>query len=167
MSKGKPAARITDSVAHPLPPVLTRGPGSRNVLIGSLPAWRGVPAAAAISLTSAKKTADAAILAAEVASKAASGTPAAPAALAAEQTTKATTSATMSSAINASAVGADIHLCSTPLPVPPHGPGVVINGSKTVLINNLPACRMGDTILEALGPMNIITKGDFTVLIGG
>lgn len=167
MSKGKAAARITDSVAHPLPPVLTRGPGSRNVLIGSLPAWRGVPAAAAISLISAKKTTDAAILAAEAASRAASGTPAAPAAIAAEQTTKATASTTMSNAINASAVGADIHLCTTPLPVPPHGPGVVINGSKTVLINNLPACRMGDTILEALGPMNIITKGHLTVLIGG
>jgi uncharacterized Zn-binding protein involved in type VI secretion len=62
---------------------------------------------------------------------------------------------------------ADIHQCATPLPIPPHGPGVVIDGSKTVLINGLPACRMGDTILEALGPTNKIVKGEMTVLIGG
>ncbi|MEH2300418.1 MAG: PAAR domain-containing protein [Nostoc sp.] len=69
---------------------------------------------------------------------------------------------------SAAAAGADIHNCATPSPVPPHGPGVVIDGSKTVLINNLPACRMGDTIIEALGPLpNKITRGNPTVLIGG
>ncbi len=62
---------------------------------------------------------------------------------------------------------ADIHLCTTPLPLPPHGPGFVIDGSQTVLVNNMPACRMGDTILEALGPPNKIAMGCFTVLIGG
>ncbi|MBD2343791.1 PAAR domain-containing protein [Anabaena subtropica] len=172
MSQGKPAARITDFVAHPLPPVLTGGPGSMNVLIGSLPAWRGIPITAATTLRTAKTTSDALVKAAEAASKAASGTPAAPAAIAAEQATKATASITMSTAINAAAASlppsmADIHICATPLPVPPHGPGVVIDGSKTVLINNLPACRVGDKILEALGPMNRITRGDSTVLIGG
>jgi len=30
----------------------------------------------------------------------------------------------------------------------------------------MPACRMGDTVLEALGPPNKITKGEMTVLIG-
>jgi uncharacterized Zn-binding protein involved in type VI secretion len=44
---------------------------------------------------------------------------------------------------------------------------VVIDGSQTVLINNLPACRMGDTILEAVGPPNKIVKGEMTVIIGG
>ena len=44
---GRPAARVTDPVLHPLPGVLTPGPGSLNVLIGGLPAWRGIPAAAA------------------------------------------------------------------------------------------------------------------------
>ncbi|MBE9001266.1 PAAR domain-containing protein [Nostoc sp. LEGE 12447] len=164
---GKPAARITDNVAHPLPPVLTGGPGSPNVLIGSLPAWRGVLAAAVPALQSAKQVSDTAIQVAEAATLAAAGTPGAPAALAAEQTTKATSAATMGSAIAAAAAGADIHNCATPLPLPPHGPGVVIDGSQTVLINNLPASRMGDTILEALGPPNKIIKGDFTVLIGG
>ncbi|MFH7030955.1 MAG: PAAR domain-containing protein [Heteroscytonema crispum UTEX LB 1556] len=167
----KPAARITDTVAHPLPPVLTGGPGSSNVLIGNLPAWRGVPAGAVSALQSAKKISDTAIQVVEAASKAAAGTPGAPAAIAAEQAAKATSAATMSSMISAAAAAAapsiaDIHQCATPLPIPPHGPGVVIDGSKTVLINGLPACRMGDTILEALGPPNKITKGDSTVLIG-
>ncbi|MGA9377473.1 MAG: hypothetical protein WBV73_01625, partial [Phormidium sp.] len=156
---GKPAARITDTVAHPIPPVLTPGPGSFNVLIGNLPAWRGVPVATAAALQAAKKVADATIKVAEAASKAAAGTPAAPGLIAAEQATKASVAASMSSTITSSAAGADIHICSTPLPVPPHGPGVVIDGSKTVLINGLPACRMGDTILEAVGPTNKITGG--------
>ncbi len=164
---GKAAARITDTLAHPLPPVLTGGPGSANVFIGSLPAWRGIPAVAAAGLQSAKQTSDATIKAAEAATLAAAGTPGAPAAKVAEETTKAASATTMGNAISASASGADIHTCTTPLPIPPHGPGVVINGSKTVLINNLPACRMGDTILEAVGPPNKITKGDVTVLIGG
>jgi uncharacterized Zn-binding protein involved in type VI secretion len=145
---GRPAARITDNVAHPLPPVLTGGPGSPNVLIGSLPAWRGVLAAAVPALQSAKQISDTAIQVAEAATLAAAGTPGAPAALATEQTTKATSAATMGSAIAAAAAaGADIHNCATPLPLPPHGPGVVIDGSQTVLINNLPASRMGDTII--------------------
>ncbi len=164
---GKPAARITDLVAHPLPPVLTGGPGSLNVLIGDLPAWRGIPAVSVAGLQAAKIATDATIKTVEAASKAATGTPAAPAAIAAELATKTSLLATMSSSISAGALGADIHVCTTPLPVPPHGPGVVINGSKTVLINGLPACRMGDTILEAIGPTNKITRGCNSVLIGG
>ena len=164
---GKPAARITDTVAHPLPPVLTGGPGSPNVLIGSLLAWRGVPLASAGALQAAKKISDTTIQVAEAATLAAAGTPGAPAAKLAEETTKATAASTMSSTISAGAMGADIHSCATPLPLPPHGPGVVIDGSKTVLINKLPACRQGDTILEAIGPPNKITGGKLTVLIGG
>lgn len=162
-----PAARLTDPVLHPLPPVLQPGLCSPNVIIGFLPAWRGIPLAAVAALQSAKTAADTAIQTAEAATLAAAGTPGAPAAYAAEQVVKATALATMSSAItSAAACGADIHLCVTPLPIPPHGPGVVIDGSPTVLINNLPACRMGDTILEALGPPNKIVKGEMTVIIG-
>ncbi|MFZ1641388.1 MAG: PAAR domain-containing protein [Candidatus Contendobacter sp.] len=164
---GKPAARVTDSVVHPLPPVLTPGPGSLTVLIGFLPAWRGVMAAAAAALQAAKQVSDAAIKTAEAATLAAAGTPGLPAAKAAEETVKASAAASMGSMITSAAAGADIHLCATPLPIPPHGPGVVIDGSQTVLINNLPACRMGDTILEAVGPPNKIVKGEMTVLIGG
>jgi uncharacterized protein involved in type VI secretion and phage assembly len=115
------------TTAHPLPPMLSPGPGSPNVFIGMLPAWRGIPLAAAAGLQSAKASADARVQAAV----------------------------------------ADIHMCATPSPVPPHGPGVVINGSATVMINNLPACRLGDTIMEALDPPNSITKGEATVIIGG
>lgn len=163
----KPAARITDAVSHPLPPVLTGGPGSVNVLIGNLPAWRGMRLDAVAALQSAKSTSDAVIKAAEAATTAAAGTPGAPAAIAAEQTAKTTAAATMASLISGAAAGADLHVCATPLPIPPHGQGVVINGSKTVLINGLPACRSGDRILEALGPPNAITGGCPTVLIGG
>jgi uncharacterized Zn-binding protein involved in type VI secretion len=162
-----PAARITDNVLHPLPPVLTPGPGSPNVLIGFLPAWRGVPAAAAAAIQSAKQASDAVIQAAEAATVAAAGTPGAPAAYAAEQTAKSTAAATLGSMITSMSGGADIHACTTPAPVPPHGPGVVVDGSQTVLINNLPACRLGDTIIEPLGPPNKIVKGEMTVIIGG
>lgn len=162
-----PAARITDNVIHPLPPVLTPGPGSTNVFIGFLPAWRGIPLAAVAALQSAKTAADTAINAAMAATAAAAGTPGLPAAKAAEEATKAAALSTMSSAITSASAGADIHACTTPLPIPPHGPGVVIDGSATVMINNLPACRLGDTILEAIGPPNKIAKGEFTVIIGG
>jgi uncharacterized Zn-binding protein involved in type VI secretion len=42
----------------------------------------------------------------------------------------------------------------------------VIDGSATVLINFLPACRQGDTIIEAIGPPNKIAMGLPTVIIG-
>ena len=161
-----PAARVTDNVSHPLPPVLSPGPGSPNVLIGFLPAWRGMPAAAAAAVQAAKQASDIAIQAAEATTKAATG-PAAPVALAAEQALKAANLAALSSAFSSAGAGADIHVCAVPSPVPPHGPGMVIDGSKTVLINNLPACRMGDTVLEPLGPPNKIAKGETTVIIGG
>jgi uncharacterized Zn-binding protein involved in type VI secretion len=162
-----PAARVTDNVAHPLPPMLSPGPGSVTVLIGFLPAWRGMPLAAAAALQAAKQAADTAIQVAQAATLAAAGTPGAPAAKAAEEATKASMLASMSSAITGAAAGADIHMCTTPLPIPPHGPGIVIDGSATVMIDNLPACRMGDTVLEAIGPPNKIVKGETTVIIGG
>lgn len=163
-----PAARASiDTTAHGLPPVLTPGPGSPNVLIGLMPAWRGIPLAAVAALQSAKAAADTAIQTAVAATAAAAGTPGAPGALAAEQATKAAALLSMSSAITGAAAGADVHLCAVPSPAPPHGPGVVITGSATVMINNLPAARMGDTLLEAIGPPNSITKGEVTVIIGG
>lgn len=165
MPKG-PAARILDPVVHPLPGVLTPGPGSFNVIIGGKLAWRGVPAGAAATIQSAKATSDAAIQTAEAATVAAAGTPGAPAAKAAEEATKAGCAAAMGAMIASMAGGADIHVCATPLPLPPHGPGVVIDGSPTVLTNTLPACRQGDTIVEAVGPPNKIAIGCITVIIG-
>lgn len=162
-----PAARLGDPVAHPLPPVLTGGPTAITVIIGFKPAWRGVGAAAAAMLQSAKQVSDTAIKTAEAATLAAAGTPGAPAAKTAEEGAKSAAAISMGNTISGAAGGADIHTCATPLPIPPHGPGVVITPSKTVLIANMPAARQGDTILEAVGPPNSITMGCPTVLIGG
>lgn len=163
---GKPAARLADPVAHPLPPVLTGGPCSPNVIIGGKPAWRGIPAAGAGGIQAAKQTSDIAIQVAEKATLAASGTPAQPGLKTAEETLKVQQAAQMSAMISSLGGMTDIHQCVTPLPVPPHGPGVVVDGSQTVLINGLPACFMGNTIVEAIGPPNKITMGCPTVLIG-
>ena len=60
----------------------------------------------------------------------------------------------------------DFHAC--PLfdgPPKPHVGGVVAVGSMTVLINGLPAARVGDQVVEASAP-NPISVGEFTVLIG-
>ncbi len=158
-----PAARITDNVVHPLPPVLTGGPTAVTVIIGFMPAWRGVGAAAAAAIQAASQAAQISITAAETATKAAVG-PAAPIAFAAEQTLKASLLAANSAMI--SSCGSDIHVCATPSPIPPHGPGVVTTPSTTVMIANMPAARMGDTITEAIGPPNKIAKGEPTVMIG-
>ncbi|CAN5233778.1 hypothetical protein BH20ACI1_BH20ACI1_00450 [soil metagenome] len=164
-----PAARITDNVAHPLPPILTGGPTAITVIIGFLPAWRGINPAAAAALQAAKAISEIAIKTAEAATVAAAVPPALglPAAKLAEETTKATAAASMGSMISSMAGGSDIHACLTPLPIPPHGPGVVITPSATVMLSNMPAARMGDTILEAVGPPNKIVKGEMTVIIGG
>ncbi|HVQ55392.1 MAG TPA: hypothetical protein VMS29_01435 [Pyrinomonadaceae bacterium] len=163
-----PAARATiDTTAHGLPPTLTPGPGSLDVKIGFMPAWRGMPLAAVGVLQAAKTVADTAIKVATAAATAAAGTPAGPAAKAAEEAAKAAALSAMSTAITAASGGADIHSCTVPLPTPPHGPGVDITGSATVSINFLPAGRQGDTLLEAIGPPNTITKGEVTVIIGG
>jgi uncharacterized Zn-binding protein involved in type VI secretion len=139
--------------AHPLPGLLMPGPGSPTVLIGFFPAWRGIPLAAVAALQTAKAAADTAVAAAQA-------TPGFAAA-------QASAAASMSAAISAAAGMADKHMCATPFPPTPHGIGVDITGSATVQINFLPAGRQGDTILEALGPPNTITKGELTVLIGG
>jgi len=47
----------------------------------------------------------------------------------------------------------------------PHIGGVVSIGSATVIINNLPAVRVGDVIMEA-GPPDPIVSGSSNVLIG-
>src|SRR5215471_13254851 len=143
---GKPAARLTDNVAHPAPPLLAPGPGSPNVLIGNLPAWRGVPAAAAGALQAAKQTSDTAIKVAEAATLAAAGTPGAPAAKAAEEATKAAAAAQMGGMITSMAGGADIHACPSPLPLPPQSPRVVIDRPHPVWANGRQIWRSADTM---------------------
>lgn len=60
---------------------------------------------------------------------------------------------------------ADFHACPLVTGVVPHVGGVVMMGSATVLINNLPAARQGDMIVES-GPPNSIALGELTVMIG-
>jgi uncharacterized Zn-binding protein involved in type VI secretion len=86
--------------------------------------------------------------------------------MAARRAIKAAVPASMSGAIMSASAGAGIHACMTPSPVPPHRPGVVADGSPTVMIDNLPASRMGDTIIEPLVPPNKIVKGEVTAIIG-
>ncbi|RPI37751.1 MAG: hypothetical protein EHM54_02335 [Nitrospiraceae bacterium] len=94
------AARVGDMTSHGTP--LAPGPGSFNVLIGGMPAWRA---------------------------------------------------------------GSDTHACPLVTGVVPHVGGVVAAGSFTVFINNLPAARQGDMVVEA-GPPNAIVMGCPTVVIG-
>jgi uncharacterized Zn-binding protein involved in type VI secretion len=94
------AARVGDMTSHGTP--LTPGPGSVNVLIGGMPAWR---------------------------------------------------------------VAVDMHACPLVTGVVPHVGGMVAAGSPTVFINNCPAVRQGDVIVEA-GPPNSIMVGCPTVMIG-
>jgi len=95
-----PAARVGDMTSHGTP--LGPGPGSFNVLIGGMPAWRAT---------------------------------------------------------------ADFHTCPLVSVTVPHVGGVVAVGSATVLINNLPAARQGDMIVES-GPPNSIVMGCPTVMVG-
>ncbi len=94
------AARVGDMTGHGTP--LSPGPGSTNVFIGGMPAWRAA---------------------------------------------------------------SDTHTCPLVTGVVPHVGGVVAVGSTTVLINNLPAVRQGDMVVEA-GPPNPVSMGCPTVLIG-
>lgn len=119
---------------------LSPGPGAVTVLIGNMPAWRAVPAAAGQALTQAKQVSDQtlAILAQATVTAAAVVPPAGlPVAQAAEVAGRTAALAAMGSAISAMAAsGADIHNCVMPFaalppdmapsPCPPgpgHGPG--------------------------------------------
>ncbi len=166
MPKG-PAARVGDSVSHPLPPVLGPGPGSTDVLIGNMPAWRGVGAAAAAAILEAKEASEKLIKEAEDTTAEATSAEEEKLAKADEDTLKDAEALAMGSMIAGAAGAADMHACTTVLPIPPHGSGVVVDGSQTVFINGLPACRQGDTIVEPIGPPNLISKGESTVIIGG
>ena len=61
--------------------------------------------------------------------------------------------------------GADFHACPLVSGTTPHVGGTVAMGSTTVLINNMPATRLGDTVVEATAP-NSVVQGATTVLIG-
>lgn len=61
----------------------------------------------------------------------------------------------------------DMHTCPMSTgPVPHVGGPVVGPGSPTVMIGNLPAARVGDSVV-CVGPPDSIIKGSATVLIAG
>ena len=159
---GRPAARVGDITAHGSP--LAGAPGSPNVLIGSMPAWRGTSPAAVAGLAASVAQVGADIAKASAAATAAAATPAGPAAQANLAKTAVEGVAKLAS-LMASMPG-DLHACPIVKVVIPDGPGIVINGSATVLINGLPAARMGDTIQEATS-VSTIAIGAPNVLIGG
>lgn len=159
---GRPAARVGDTTAHGSP--LSIGPGSFNVFIGKKPAWRGISAAQAAQLAQTIKEGAEKIAKASARVTAAAGTPASGAAIADFNKTVANAASDAASLIGS--FTADIHTCPVVKVVVPDGVGVVINGSQTVLINGLAACRVGDTIQETTS-VNSIVMGEMTVLIGG
>lgn len=79
---------------------------------------------------------------------------------------KAATAAAASAVMSAMAGISDMHVCPVPVPAPPHGPGFVTRGSRSVNIGNLPAARMGDKVFEACGGQDPIAIGCPTVNIG-
>lgn len=160
---GPPAARITDLTAHGSP--LMPGPPSPNVLIGGLPAWLGLTAAGAAALGAviAQGAADVAAATAAVGAASAGG----PAAVAAANANlvDATATAAANTAAAMAGSGASLNLCPLLTVLVPHGVGVVVSPSATVIINNMGACRIGDAIVEVTAP-NTIASGFPTVLIG-
>ncbi len=155
---------------------LTPGPGCLTVRIGGMAAWRAATPAAAAAASAANAATVTALttLASATAAAKASGV-GAPAAQTAENAGAAAAAATASSSVSGAAAGSDLMVCPcivpmcpcTAIPPPPHGPGVVLKGSLTVMIGGLPAARQGDPIMEAVGGSNSIMMGCPTVMIGG
>jgi len=159
---GLPAARIGDPTAHGSP--LAGSPGSPTVLIGGMPAWRGISAAAAATLAAAVAQGAAAIAQASAIATAAAATPGAAAAQANLAKTAVDTVAGLSSTM--ASMPGDLHACPIVKVVIPDGPGLVVTPSQTVMINGMGAARMGDTIQEATS-VSAVAAGCPTVLIGG
>lgn len=157
-----PAARIGDMTAHGSP--LAPGPPSKDVMIGGQPAWLAAPIGFAAALAAAVADAAAEIAKAQAAATAAKGTPGAAAAEANLAKTIADQVAKLAAMMTGS--GASIHACPVVKLVLPDGPGVDVTGSATVMINDLPASRMGDTIQECTS-VNAIAAGCPNVIIGG
>jgi uncharacterized Zn-binding protein involved in type VI secretion len=157
----KPAARVGDEVEHPLPAVLT-AEGSPNVFIGGQPAWRGIGGAQGAQFQSAATKSSNLVKDAKTSNQL-TGVPSQDQI----EDLKNTQMKLMMATINNLPAGVDIHDCETDLPEIPHGPGVITDGSKTVTINGMTACRQGDTVTEAIGGPNKVTGGCPTVFIGG
>jgi uncharacterized Zn-binding protein involved in type VI secretion len=154
------AARVTDITVHGSP--MVPGTGSTNVLIGGLPAWRAMSPAAVAGFLAlvAKIIVNVNKLATAISTN---NVPAA---------AKITKDLADQVPQAVSMIGAmDKIICPMLLlriAGPPHGMGVMIGGSSTVMINGLPAGRVSDQIRELLSPEpNMCAVGLPTVQIGG
>jgi uncharacterized Zn-binding protein involved in type VI secretion len=154
------AARFSDVTIHGTPYI--PGTGSPNVLIGSLPALRAMSPAAVAGFLAllAKIAVNLEIM------KGALNAGNAPLAAKAGKDLAEDASAAMSMIAAMDQIVCPMLLLK--IGGPPNGPGVIIGGSTTVQINNLPAGRQGDQIREvmALDP-NAVAVGMPTVIIGG
>lgn len=149
---GPPAARLGDATAHGDP--LKPGPCSPDVLIGGQKAWRALdPSMAQELLNQAKKAAK---------SAAAAGSALTEADRAKHLKDLADVAQKMASIM----ASTDQHACTVVKLLIPDGNGVVTKGSSSVMINGLPACRVGDPIQE-ITSINAITAGAPNVFIGG
>ncbi len=124
----------------------------------------GAPAAAAGQVATLNAT-NASLTSAWAAANAVPGNQAA-AAAAYTQGIKNAAAAAASGVMSSLAGVADMHNCPNPTPTPPHGPGFVTKGSATVFINNLPAVRQGDQVMETCGGADPIAVGLASVEIG-
>lgn len=157
---GLPAARVGDTTAHGSP--LGPGPGCPTVLIGGMPAWRGVSPAAAAQLSTAVSALAGEIAAKSAVATASAGTPAGPAAQAELARTAVQGVANLTSMM---ASMGDLHTCPIVKVVIPDGAGVVTVCSTTVMIGGMGAARQGDTITECTSA-SAVAMGCPTVLIG-
>jgi len=154
------AARLTDITIHGSP--FVPGTGSPNVLVGNLPALRAVSPAAAANFVAlcAQILVNAQKLAAAITSSNA------PAALEATNNLKNQVPEAMNMIASMDKITCPMLLLR--IGGPPHGMGVMLGGSSTVMINNMPAGRVGDTIQEILSlDPNFVVVGLPTVQIGG
>jgi uncharacterized Zn-binding protein involved in type VI secretion len=159
---GPPMPADAMLILSPHTPAVLTGEGSPNVFIGGQPAWRGIGGAQGAQYQQNATNASNLVKDAKTSNQL-TGVP-----------DKATLDQiqqkqldSMEAQIKNLPAGVDIHTCELTEPPPiPHGPGVITDGSKTVMINGMPACRMGDTVTEAIGGPNKVTKGCPTVFIG-
>lgn len=60
----------------------------------------------------------------------------------------------------------DMHTCPMVTSKVPHVGGPIVTGCATVIVNYMPAARVGDTA-TCVGPTDTIATGSATVIIGG
>lgn len=154
------AARVTDVTIHGSP--FVPGTGSSNVHIGNLPALRAMSPAAAASFVAL--CAQIAVNAQKLATAITSNN--VPAAAEAAKNLKDQVPEAMSMIASMDKITCPMLLLR--IAGPPHGMGVMLGGSSTVMINNMPAGRVSDQIREILSlDPNFVAVGLPTVQIGG